>query len=137
MKQKKATAIIVFVGCVILFIGTVYLFATDVDFFLNKRVVNGKLKVIGETNNKIELNISYYNGYKNKSVQKAKKVSNSYRNKIEELDSNNTTIIYTKWFNQVYVSEIKKPKILILFLEVIMLFFFSIGIKGSWKELFL
>jgi len=138
MKTKsrdKITAIIVFFGCVLLFTGVVYLLATDVDFFLNKQIVDGKFKIVKEVNNKIEINITYYDKYKNGNVEKTIKIGTSFRNKLQTLDSNNVTIIYTKWFNQAYISEIKKPRILILLLEIIMMLFCSLGMKWGWKEL--
>lgn len=136
MKEKKLTAFIVFIGSMLLFMGVIYLFVTDVDFFLNKQFVHGNFKILREENNKIELSISYYDNYKKEKVQTIKKIANSYRNTLSELDSNSVTIIYTKWFNQAYISEVKSPKILILFFEVAIALFLGMGVRWGWRELF-
>lgn len=136
MKEKKVTGIIVFVGSVLLFIGVIYLLATDIDFFLNKQFVNGNFKTLKEENNKIELSLSYYDIYRKQEVQTINKFAISYRNTLQELDSNNVTIIYTKWFKQAYISEVKSPKYLILFFEAAIALFLSMGIRWGWRELF-
>jgi hypothetical protein len=136
MGKKKVTAIIVFVGSIILFVGVMFLLATDIDFFLNKQFVNGDFKILKEEKNKIELGLSYYDKNRKEQVQTTQNIASSYRSRLHELDSNNVRIIYGKWFNQAYLSEIKSPRILILFFETALAFFLSMGVRWGWRELF-
>lgn len=136
MIEKRVTAVIIFFGSTLLFFGVIYLLATDIDFFLNKQFVNGTFKVINEEDNKIKVSLSYYDNYRKKEMQIVKKLSNSYRNALHELDSNNVTIVYTKWFNQAYINEVKTPKMLILVFEIAIALFLSLGIRWGSLELF-
>lgn len=133
--EIKLTAVIVLVTCILLFAGLIYLLGTDLDFFINQKSGDGKFRILKALNKEIEIEIYYYDEYQSVNIKKVKRIKNNYGTKLITIDSNNVIITYTKWFDQTFVENIKKPRILILVFEIIMLFLIGGGIKWSWKEL--
>lgn len=136
ISEKTIVTVSVLLFSFLLFIGVIYLLATDVDYFINHKTTSGKLETLRDYNNKIELKISYYDEYKNADVQKEKRFKSSYRYILQRKDSNIASITYTKWFDQIFVNDVKKPKALILIFEIIMLITMAYGIKWSFYKIF-
>lgn len=121
---------------IIIFGAVIYVLAKDLDYFIYRKSAVGTYKILSEKNNKIELKISYQDDYKDKYVYNEKKIKNSYRSVLNEIDSNKVDISYSRWFDQTYINNIKKPKIGILVIEGFMLLVMGFSIKTNWDRLF-
>lgn len=137
MKMKeKLIAFFVFIGCIFLLLGGLYVIATDLDFFITQKEAMGKFKTRAIYNKKIELEIEFSDEYREKAIKLNKKFNLNYRDNLQKLDSSHTKILYTKWFNQVYISEIKRPRIMILIIELVLLSIALIGVYSSFFHWF-
>ena len=135
MCKINMTGVIVLVVSFFLLFGGIYLLATDVDFFLTQQTCKGTFRMINDGNNAIRVDIKYYNTFKKIQFQRVKQFENSYRYILKKQDSNNVDIIYTKWFDQVFIKNLETPRFLILFFEALLILFSLVGIKAGSKTI--
>lgn len=119
---------------VVLFVANLYNFISHIDFFFNKTDSTGYLNLLKESNDGggYIVETKYFNKFNQKETIRKKTLGYKTAKKVGY--NANVQIVYSKWFDQVYIKGVKEPSGTIFILDFIGFVLVFIGFKAIIKK---
>ncbi|MFN8306993.1 MAG: hypothetical protein U0T79_09480 [Ferruginibacter sp.] len=129
MNSKIVNALIILFS-VFLFFLQLFAFVKHIDYFATRTLTSaGIVGLIENKKGPDSITVVFLNSYSKENQIAHISISFDLSNDLKKKET--VEIYYTKFFDQVLIKGFKNPRLLILFLDILMLFVFYLGVKAG------